>query len=150
MVCVSTISQPGVSSKALPFYNRLQQYQQRDCCFFLQIEQFTFAGYRANMGHHRKSDNVLFLSESSKRPTFGVSGVNGGIIRVTPENATQGVLCGRFFRPAKSNKIYYSTFGLKPGFLRSLGIAYPKIRTLRRFYTTSGESDGEEVSWFCE
>ncbi len=90
MVCVSTISQPGVSSQALPFYNRLQQYQQRDCCFFLQIEQFTFAGYRANMGHHRKSDNVLFLSESSKRPTFGVSGVNGGIIRVTPEKCHTG------------------------------------------------------------
>ncbi len=91
-----------------------------------------------------------FCRKALKGPHLAFLGLMGeypGDSRKMPHRAFCAV---GFFSPAKSNKIYYSTFGLKPGFLRSLGIAYPKIRTLRRFYTTSGESDGEEVSWFCE
>lgn len=75
----------------------MQQFQQRGCCFLLQIGQFTFTGYRANIGHHRRSDNSGFLSERSERPTFAVFMADGEIFGGLQKSGTQGILWGHVF-----------------------------------------------------
>lgn len=63
----------------------------------LQIGQFTFTGNRANMGHHRRSDNSGFLSERSESPTFAGLVADGEMFEGLQKNGTQGILWGHVF-----------------------------------------------------
>lgn len=99
----------------------MQQFQQRGCCFLLQIGQFTFAGYRANMGHHRGSDNSGFLSERSERPTFVVFVADGEMFEGLQKNATQGILWGHDFPVWEVVFSIFIDLWLKTGFFGRSG-----------------------------